>query len=95
MDVAVIGIGGTGSAALRFLAKAGHSATGFEQFTIGHTRGSSHGESRVIRYLYADPLYTALIQDAYPLWRDLERSCNERLLVKTGGIFLTRKEARR
>jgi len=91
MDVAVIGIGGTGSAALRFLAKAGHSATGFEQFTIGHTRGSSHGESRVIRYLYADPLYTALIRDAYPLWQDLERSSKERLLVKTGGIFLDKE----
>jgi monomeric sarcosine oxidase len=88
MNVAVVGIGGTGSAALRFLAQAGHGATGFEQFTVGHTRGSSHGESRIIRYLYPDPLYTALIQDAYPLWHELELLSQEMLLVKTGGVFL-------
>ena len=88
MDIAVIGMGGTGSAALRFLASAGHSTSGFEQFTVGHSRGSSHGESRVIRYLYPDPLYTGLIQDAYPLWRDLGKLSGESLLVKTGGIFL-------
>jgi sarcosine oxidase len=88
MKIAVIGLGGTGSAALRFSAEAGHEATGFEQFRIGHDRGSSHGESRIIRYLYSDPLYTSLVRDAYPLWRDLERRAGKELLVTTGGIFI-------
>jgi len=88
MRVAVIGIGGTGGAALRFLAEAGHEAVGYEQFKVGHDRGSSHGESRIIRYLYPDPLYTGLMRDAYPLWRDLEAQAGRELLVTTGGIFI-------
>lgn len=88
MKIAVIGIGGTGSAALRFLAQDGHDVVGFEQFRIGHDRGSSHGESRIIRYLYPDPLFTSLIRDAYPLWLDLESRAGKELLVTTGGIFI-------
>lgn len=90
MKVAVIGVGGTGSAALRFLAEAGHVAVGFEQFRAGHEHGSSHGESRIIRYLYTDPFYTELIQDAYPLWKELEARSGRELLVRCGGIFIGR-----
>ena len=87
MKIAVIGIGGTGSAALRFLARAGHEATGFEQFELGHARGSSHGESRIIRYTYPDALYTQLMGDAYPLWADLERESEQELFVRCGGLY--------
>ena len=80
MKVAVIGVGGTGSAAMRFLAQAGHEVIGFEQFQVGHDRGSSHGESRIIRHAYADSLYTELMGDAYPLWKQLESDAGEELL---------------
>lgn len=93
MKIAVIGIGGTGSAALRFLAEAGHEAVGFERFRIGHDRGSSHGESRIIRYLYPDPFYTELMRHAYPLWRSLEARAGRELLVATGGIFIGAPES--
>ena len=88
MRVAVIGLGGTGASAARFLARSGHQVTGFEQFRIGHERASSHGESRIIRYTYPDPLYTRLMGEAYPLWTELEREAQERLLVRCGGLFL-------
>ncbi|MGO8669814.1 MAG: N-methyl-L-tryptophan oxidase [Capsulimonadaceae bacterium] len=88
MKVAVIGLGGAGSAALRFLAEAGHDAVGFEQYALGHDRASSFGESRIIRYLYKDPIYTQMVGLAYPLWRDLEERAQAELLVTTGGIFL-------
>ncbi len=52
MKVGVVGMGGTGSAAARFLAQSGHEVVAFEQFQVGHDRGSSHGESRIIRYTY-------------------------------------------
>jgi monomeric sarcosine oxidase len=84
MRVAVVGLGGTGSAALRFLAQAGTTAVGFEQFGPGHTFGSSHGESRIIRYTYPDPFYTALMSDAYRLWHQLENASGEALLVQCG-----------
>ena len=87
MKVAVIGIGGTGSAAARFLARAGHEVVGFEQFTVGHVWGSSHGESRIIRYTYADEVYTRMMGEAYPLWRELEAEAGADLLARTGGLF--------
>lgn len=87
MRVAVIGLGATGSAAARFLARAGQEVVGFEQFRIGHDRGSSHGESRIIRYTYPDPLYTEMMGDAYPLWNALEEEAGEELFVRCGGVF--------
>ncbi len=88
MKIAVIGIGGTGSAACRHLAKAGHRVVGYEQFRVGHLRGSSHGESRIIRHAYADPVYTRLMGDAYPLWVGLEAEAGEELFVRCGGLLI-------
>ena len=48
-DVAVIGLGAMGSAALYHLAKRGLRAVGIERFAPGHDRGSSHGDTRIIR----------------------------------------------
>jgi glycine/D-amino acid oxidase-like deaminating enzyme len=59
MNIAVIGLGGTGSAALRFLADAGHKVTGYERYEIGHRRGSSHA-ARAPRSLQAN------LQSTYP-----------------------------
>ena len=87
MRIAVVGIGGTGSAALRFLAEARHTAVGYEQFRVGHTNGSSHGESRIIRYTYPDLLYTQMMGDAYPLWASLESAAGEELFVRCGGLL--------
>ena len=86
MNIAVIGLGGTGSAALRFLAAAGHNVVGYERFDIGHKRGSSHGNSRIIRYAYPDPLYTNLMTSAFPIWEALCAKTGRDLLVKCGGI---------
>jgi monomeric sarcosine oxidase len=87
MKIAVVGLGGTGSAALRFLARAGHHAVGYEQFQIGHAHGSSHGESRIIRYTYPDLLYTQMMSDAYTLWFELEKEAEENLFVRCGGLY--------
>lgn len=88
MRIAVIGLGGTGAAAAHFLASAGHEVHGFEQGRIGNTLGSSHGESRIIRYTYPDPLYTRLMGEAYPLWHDLDRASRDPLIVRCGGLFV-------
>jgi sarcosine oxidase len=88
MKVAVIGVGGTGSAAARWLVRAGHEVIAFEQFQIGHGWGSSHGASRIIRYTYPDAAYTDLMRQAYPLWRALEVEAREDLLTTCGGLYL-------
>ncbi len=92
MKIAVVGVGGTGSAACRYLAKMGHSVTGFEKFQIGHTNGSSHGESRIIRYTYPDLLYTQLMKESYALWAELEEEAKEELFVRCGGLYLGHEE---
>src|SRR5919199_2672148 len=87
MRIAVLGLGGVGTAAARFLAAAGHEVVGLEQFRLDHDRGSSYGASRVIRKVYPDPLYAALMEAAYPLWEALERESGEELMVRCGGFF--------
>ncbi len=86
-DVAVVGVGGIGSAALYHLASAGLKVVGIEQFTIAHDRGSSHGESRILRLAYfEDPAYVPLARRSLELWHILERESGERLFTETGGI---------
>lgn len=87
MRVAVLGLGGVGSAAARFLAQDGHQVTAFEQFRLDHDRGSSYGGSRIIRKVYPDALYAALMATAYPLWDALEHESGEELFLRCGGLF--------
>ena len=87
MKVAVLGLGGVGTAAARFLAADGHQVVGFEQFALDHDRGSSYGGSRIIRKVYPDPLYVRLMESAYPLWDALERESGEELFLRCGGFF--------
>src|SRR5205807_7778515 len=85
VDVAVIGLGVMGSAALQHLAGRGLRVLGIEQFAPGHDRGSSHGETRIIRLGYFEhPSYVPLVRAAYPLWRALEQRSGEALLHVTG-----------
>ena len=48
-DHIVLGLGGMGSAAAHHLAARGHRVLGLEKFSPPHDRGSSHGETRVVR----------------------------------------------
>lgn len=84
MKVAVVGAGIAGASAARSLAERGHDTTLFEQFGIGHAQGSSHGRSRIVRKAYPDPFYTQIMAEAYPLWRELERTTGQRLLHECG-----------
>jgi sarcosine oxidase len=87
MRIAVLGLGGVGTAAARFLAAEGHQVVGLEQFQLDHDRGSSYGGSRIIRKVYPDALYASLMESAYPLWEALEREAGESLFIRCGGFF--------
>lgn len=84
-DVAVVGLGAMGSAALFRLARRGMRVVGIERFARGHANGSSHGESRAIRLGYFEhPSYVPLARAAYEGWYELERLTGETVLTRTG-----------
>jgi len=51
-DVVILGAGAMGSSALYHLAKKGKRVCAVDQFNPPHDRGSSHGETRIIRQAY-------------------------------------------
>lgn len=84
-DVAVIGLGAMGSAALAFLAASGVKAIGFDAYFPAHALSSSHGDSRLIRLGYfEDPSYVPLLKRAYQNWRSLEARLRTDILTITG-----------
>src|ERR1700761_3321196 len=84
-DVAIVGLGAMGSAALYHLAARGQRVVGLERAIPGHEGGSSHGESRIIRMAYFEhPSYVPLLRRAYESWRALERETGAGLLTITG-----------
>ena len=88
-EIIVVGLGAMGSATLYHLARRGVRALGLEQFGPLHDRGSSHGDSRIIRETYFEhPLYVPLVQRAHELWRDLESESGKTLLTVGGGLMI-------
>ena len=88
-DAIVIGLGAMGSAALRALSRRGWRVLGLDRFAPPHDRGSSHGQSRIIREAYfEDPSYVPLVRRAHLLWEELERETGRKLLLSTGGLMI-------
>ncbi len=80
-DVIVIGCGGFGSSAMFHLAQRGLKVIGIDRFHPPHDRGSSHGETRIIRKAYFEhPSYVPLLHRAWRLWEELSESVGERLM---------------
>jgi len=87
-EIVVVGAGAMGSAAALALARRGCSVVMVESRLPGHQAGSSHGDGRIIRYSYAEPVYVALARRAYAGWQALERAAGVTLLETTGGLDL-------
>ncbi|MFO0906148.1 MAG: N-methyl-L-tryptophan oxidase [Pirellulales bacterium] len=84
-DAIVLGTGGVGSAALYHAARRGLRVLGLDRFEPGHDRGSSHGDTRIIRMAYYEhPDYVPLLRRAYQLWSQLENETGERLYEEVG-----------
>jgi len=93
-DIIVLGLGGMGSATAAHLARRGASVVGFDAFEPGHSNGSSHGETRIIRKAYFEsPDYVPMLERAYQLWHDLEAESDRELLTINGALNIGSSES--
>ena len=69
-----------GCAAAWALTERGADVTVLEQFELEHTRGSSHGRTRIVRVAYPEPDWVRLAEEAMRGWRELEAQSGEELL---------------
>jgi len=89
-DVAVIGVGGMGSAACFHLARAGLKVLGLERFGVPNTRGSSHGATRILRLgLHESTKYVPLVLRAVELWDELGSLVGESLFHRIGSLDIS------
>ena len=80
-DVAIIGLGLMGSAALHALLRRGADVIGFDPLVPGEARGSSHGSCRIFRrFNFESEAYTELSDRAFAGWRALEAASGRTIL---------------
>ena len=88
-DVAVIGLGAMGAAALYQLARRGVKAIGIDRHSPPHDRGSTHGETRITRQAVGEgEAYVPLVLRAHEIWRELEAETGEKLLTQCGCLIV-------
>jgi sarcosine oxidase len=86
--VAVVGLGAAGAATLWQLARAGCDVAGIDQFVPPHDRGSSHGQTRLLRVAYAEGArYVPFVRRAIVLWREIEAEAGAPLFHQTGVLY--------
>ncbi|XP_004454396.1 peroxisomal sarcosine oxidase [Dasypus novemcinctus] len=91
-DAIVIGAGIQGCFTAYHLAKHEKRVLLLEQFFLPHSRGSSHGQSRIIRRAYPQDFYTQMMEECYPAWAQLELEAGHQLHRQTGLLLLAMKE---
>ncbi len=90
-EIAIVGAGLNGLAAAWALRREGRDVVVYEQFELGHARGSSHGATRIFRLAYPEAAWVRLAQEALEGWRELERESGEDLLLLNGLLELYRE----
>ncbi|XP_075374194.1 peroxisomal sarcosine oxidase [Mycteria americana] len=87
-DAIVIGAGIQGSFAAYHLAQRHRETLLLEQFILPHSRGSSHGQSRITRTAYPREPYARMMPDSFHLWQQLEVEAGTSLYRRTGLVVL-------
>jgi sarcosine oxidase len=88
-DIAVIGLGAVGSAALYQSAKLGARVIGIDRFEPPHDHGSSHGETRITRQAIGEGReFVPLVLRSNEIWDELESATGRDLITRNGGLIL-------
>lgn len=92
-DIAVIGLGAVGSAALYQAARLGARVIGIDRFDPPHDQGSSHGETRITRQAIGEGReFVPLVLRSNEIWEELESATGRCLLTRNGGLVLAAPE---
>ncbi|KAK3085159.1 hypothetical protein FSP39_025209, partial [Pinctada imbricata] len=60
-----------------------------DQFPLPHSRGSSHGHSRITRKAYGSAdYYTRMMEEAYKLWETLEHEADQTIFKQCGCLVV-------
>jgi sarcosine oxidase len=88
-DIAVVGLGAVGGAALLAGARAGAKIVGIDRFAPPHNLGSTHGETRIVRAAIGEgEAYTPFAQRSFELWDRLSAETGEKLVTRCGLLVL-------
>ena len=92
-DIAVIGLGAMGSAALYQSARRGASVVGIDRFHPPHVHGSTHGQTRITRRAIGEgEVYVPLATRSHEIWRELESASGKSLLHEVGSIIISERD---
>ncbi|XP_017287680.1 peroxisomal sarcosine oxidase isoform X2 [Kryptolebias marmoratus] len=87
-DCVVIGAGVQGSFTAYQLAKHNRKTLLLEQFLLPHSRGSSHGQTRIIRKAYQQEFYVQMMEECFKMWTQLEKEAGVKLYRQTGLLVM-------
>ena len=88
-DLAIVGLGAVGSAALLAAARAGIDVIGVDRFSPPHAHGSTHGETRIVRAAIGEGAdFTPLALRSFQLWDQLRDETGVDLDNRCGALIL-------
>jgi sarcosine oxidase len=89
-DIAVLGLGAMGAAAVYQLARRGARVLGIDSYAPPHEFGSSHGDTRITRIACGEgPQYSAFAIRSHEIWRELEAELGVDLLTQNGFLAIS------
>src|SRR5579862_4060518 len=89
-DVAVLGLGAVGSAAVYQLARRKVRAIGIDRYSPPHDLGSTHGATRITREAIGEGAHlTPLARRSHEIWREIEREAGVPLLSRSGLLIIS------
>lgn len=88
-ELAIIGLGAVGGAALLAAARAGTRTIGLDRFAPPHDRGSTHGETRIVRAAIGEgEAYSPFAKRSFELWDQLSEETKTDLVNRCGCLVL-------
>jgi sarcosine oxidase len=88
-DIAVVGLGAVGGAALLAAARGGAKVAGIDRFAPPHELGSTHGETRIVRAAIGEgAAYSPFALRSFELWDQLSAEIEDSLVTRCGLLVL-------